>query len=231
MTKDLTQQDYKELLYKHFALVGKAVSSNKRLELLDILCQGERTVEDLAKETGSSISSVSQHLQVLKNARLVGSRKEGLYVYHFLADESVGEFWRSMRALAFSHSAELREMVQSFLENRDDLEQVSHQDLMERARRGEVVVVDVRPAVEYQSGHIAGAVSVPADQLETHLKDLPKDREIVAYCRGPYCLLSLEAVMMLRKHGYRARRLVDGFPEWQAHGHPIEVNNSRDSGK
>lgn len=231
MTKELTQQDYKELLYKQFALVGKAVSSNKRLELLDLLCQGERTVEDLAKETGSSISSVSQHLQVLKSARLVGSRKEGLYVYHFLADESVGEFWRSLRALAFSHSAELREMVQAILEDRDDLEQVNHADLMERARKGEVIVLDVRPEVEYQSGHIADAVSIPVDQLEAHLKDLPKDREIVAYCRGPYCLLSLEAVTTLRKHGYKARRLVDGFPEWQAHGHPIAGGNSKGRSK
>jgi rhodanese-related sulfurtransferase len=226
MNKELTQQAYKDLLYKQFAQVGKAVSSNRRLELLDLLCQGERTVEDLAHETGTSISSVSQHLQVLKSARLVSSRKEGLYVFHFLADDSVGEFWRSLRALAFSRSAELRELVQAILEDRDELEQVSHEDLMERARRGEVIVLDVRPEVEYHSGHIADAVSIPSDQLESRLQDLPKDREIVAYCRGPYCLMSLDAVDVLRKHGYKARRLVDGFPEWQAHGHPTETNNS-----
>ncbi len=222
MTRELTQQDYKDLLYRQFALVGKAVSSNRRLELLDLLCQGERTVEDLAHETGASISSVSQHLQVLKTARLVSSRKEGLYVYHFLADESVGEFWRALRTLAFSRSAELREMVQSIVEGRDDLEQVSHEDLMERARRGEVIVLDVRPEVEYRSGHIADAVSIPIDQLEAHLKELPQDREVVAYCRGPYCLFSLEAVDLLRKHGYKARRLIDGFPEWEAGGRPVQ---------
>ncbi|MBD3297311.1 MAG: metalloregulator ArsR/SmtB family transcription factor [candidate division Zixibacteria bacterium] len=222
MTKELTQQDYKDLLYRQFALVGKAVSSNRRLELLDLLCQGERTVEDLARETGASISSVSQHLQVLKTAKLVNSRKEGLYVYHFLADESVGEFWRALRALAFSRSAELREMVQSIVEGRDDLEQVSHEELMERARRGEVIVLDVRPEVEYQSGHIADAVSIPIDRLEAHLKELPKDREVVAYCRGPYCLFSLEAVDLLRSHGYKARRLIDGYPEWEAGGRPVQ---------
>ena len=232
--KELTANDYKELLYQQFAQIGKAVSNNKRLEILDLLCQGERTVEDLARQTGTSVSSISQHLQVLKNAHLLESRKEGLYVYYHLADESVGEFWRTLRALAVSRSAMLREVIQGFVESKDEFEPVAHDDLVQRAKRGDVIVLDVRPEVEFQAGHIAHAQSIPVADLEAHLKELPKDREIIAYCRGPYCLMSFDAVNLLREHGFKARRLVDGYPEWQASGNPIatgEDNGSQTSSK
>jgi rhodanese-related sulfurtransferase/DNA-binding transcriptional ArsR family regulator len=219
---DKALKEYKDLLYRQFAIVGKAVSSHKRLEVLDLLSQGERTVEELAKETDSSISSVSQHLQILKTARLVENRKQGLYVFYRLADEAVGEFWRTLRSLAVARLAELREAIRVNLEDKDELEQVSHEDLLERARRRDVVVLDVRPEVEFKAGHIPEALSIPLDELERRLSELPSDREVVAYCRGPYCLMALEAVGLLRSRGYRARRLEDGFPEWRAEGLPTE---------
>jgi len=225
----MQMSEYKDLLYGQFAVIGKAVSSQKRLEILDLLCQSERSVEDLARETDASISSVSQHLQVLKAAKLVESRKEGLYVFYHIADETVGEFFRSLRSLAVSRFAELRETIRTALDDKDDLEQVSHQDLLARVRRKDVVVLDVRPEVEFQAGHIPEALSVPLNELESHLSVLPKDKEIVAYCRGPYCVLSLEAVGLLRKHGFQARRLEDGFPEWRAEGLPTK--NSQDNHK
>jgi DNA-binding transcriptional ArsR family regulator len=194
----MQMSEYKDLLYGQFAIIGKAVSSQKRLEILDLLSQGERSVEDLAKETEASVSSVSQHLQVLKNARMVESRKDGLYVFYHIADETVGEFWRSLRSLAVNRFAELRETIRTTLDEKDNLEQVGHQELLERARRKEVVVLDVRPEVEYRAGHIPDALSVPLNELEKHLSTLPHDKEIVAYCRGPYCVMALEAVGLLR---------------------------------
>jgi rhodanese-related sulfurtransferase/DNA-binding transcriptional ArsR family regulator len=224
-----TFNDYKDLLYKQFAVIGKAVSSHKRLEVLDLLSQGERTVEELAKETDSSISSVSQHLQILKSARLVANRKEGLHVHYRLADDAVGDFWRTMRSLAVGRLAELRETIRVNLDDRDSLEQVSHKELLERARRKDVVVLDVRPHVEYNAGHIPEALSIPLAELESRLGEIPHDREVVAYCRGPYCVMALDAVERLRKRGYRARRMEDGFPEWRAEGLPIaESNNNRE---
>jgi rhodanese-related sulfurtransferase len=223
--------DYKDLLYGQFAVIGKALSSHKRLEILDLLCQGERSVEELAHETEMSISSVSQHLQILKTAKMVESRKEGLYVFYHIADETVGEFWRSLRSLAVNRSAELRETIRTALDEKDDLEQVGHQELLERVRRNEVVVLDVRPEVEFRAGHIPDALSVPLGELEKHLSKLPRDREIVAYCRGPYCVMSLEAVGLLRKHGFKARRLEDGFPEWRAEGLPTAGSQDKNAEK
>ncbi len=227
----MEMNEYKNLLYGQFAVIGKAVSSQKRLEILDLLCQGERSVEDLARETDASISSISQHLQVLKAARLVESRKEGLYVFYHVTDETVAEFFRSLRSLAVSRSAELRETIRTTLDDKDDLEQVGHQELLDRVRRKDVVVLDVRPEVEFQAGHIPEALSVPLAELESQLSVLPKDREIVAYCRGPYCVLSLEAVGMLRKHGFKARRLEDGFPEWRAEGLPTNQAKNNNAKK
>jgi rhodanese-related sulfurtransferase/DNA-binding transcriptional ArsR family regulator len=225
-TMETTLTDYKDLLYKQFAVIGKAVSSHKRLEVLDLLSQGERTVEDLAHETGSSISSVSQHLQILKSARLVENRKEGLHVHYRLADDAVGNFWRTMRSLAVDRLAELRETIRVNLDDKDKLEQVGHKDLLERARRKEVVVLDVRPHIEYDAGHIPDALSIPLEELENRLGEIPSDREVVAYCRGPYCVMALAAVEMLRKRGYQARRLEDGFPEWRAEGLPIDKSDN-----
>ncbi len=223
--------EYKELLYGQFAVIGKAVSSQKRLEILDLLCQGERSVEDLAKETETSISSVSQHLQILKAAKMLESRKDGLYVFYRIADETVAEFWRSMRSLAVNRFAELREAIRTTLDDKDELEQVSQHELLERARRNEILVLDVRPEVEFRAGHIPDALSVPLSRLENQLSELPKDREIVAYCRGPYCVMSLEAVDLLRKHGFTARRLEDGFPEWRAGGLPTTESNDKTAEK
>jgi rhodanese-related sulfurtransferase len=221
-TMEKTLMEYKDLLYKQFAVIGKAVSSHKRLEVLDLLSQGERTVEELAKETDSSISSISQHLQILKTARLVENRKEGLHVHYRLADDAVGVFWRTMRSLAVDRLAELRETIRVNLDDKDKLEQVSHKDLLERARRRDVVVLDVRPHAEYNAGHIPEALSIPLEELESRLGEIPSDREVVAYCRGPYCVMALAAVEMLRKRGYQARRLEDGFPEWRAEGLPVD---------
>jgi rhodanese-related sulfurtransferase/DNA-binding HxlR family transcriptional regulator len=225
-----TLEEYKDLLYKQFALIGKAVSSHKRLEVLDLLSQGERTVEELAKEIGASISSVSQHLQILKSARLVENRKNGLHVHYRLADDAVGDFWRTMRALAVDRLAELRETIRVNLDDKDKLEQVSHKELLERARRKDVVVLDVRPHAEYNSGHIPEALSIPLDELENRLGEIPNNREVVAYCRGPYCIMALVAVELLRQRGYQARRLEDGFPEWRAEGLPV-IKSDNNSGK
>jgi rhodanese-related sulfurtransferase len=222
----MQMSEYKDLLYGQFAMIGKAVSSQKRLEILDLLSQAERSVDELAKETQASISSVSQHLQILKAAKMVESRKEGLYVFYHIADEAVGEFWRSLRSLAVSRFAELRETIRTTLDEKDELEQVGQQELIERARRDDVVVLDVRPEVEFRAGHIPEALSVPLSELKNRLSDLPKDREIVAYCRGPYCVMSLEAVELLRRHGFKARRLADGFPEWRAGGFPTDDSNN-----
>ena len=211
-------REFKDTLYENFAQIGKAVSNGKRLELLDLLCQGERTVEDLAREMVTSVSGVSQHLHVLKAARLVGSRKDGLFVFYRLADEAVGQFFRALRSLAVDRLADARETIRQFLDDRDGMEKVSLEQLQERNARGEVVVLDVRPEAEFHAGHIPNALSIPFKNLPARLGEIPADREVVAYCRGPYCVLSLDAVTMLRKHGFRAHRLQEGLPEWKARG-------------
>jgi rhodanese-related sulfurtransferase len=216
--------DYKRDLYRHFARVGRAVANPHRLEVLDLLSQGERTVDDLALELDTTISNTSQHLQVLRTAGLVTSRKEGLFVHYSLASNHVGEFWRSLRALSLDLSAEARELIQSFVHERDRLEPVNHEELLRRVQSGRTVVIDVRPGTEYDAGHIPGALSIPLDQLTTRIKEIPSGADVVAYCRGPYCLLSVDAVNILRERGHQAHRLVDGFPEWRASG--LEVAQS-----
>jgi rhodanese-related sulfurtransferase len=202
--------------------VGKALSSPRRLEIVDLLAQGERTVEEIAKETSMSVASASQHLQALKAARMVEARREGIYVHYRLADEDVFRTWQAVRALAESRLAEVDAVVEAYLVDRDALEAVDSSDLLERLRDGSVVILDVRPEEEYRAGHIPGALSVPVDALEAALKTLPRDREVVAYCRGPYCVFSDEAVAFLRARGYRARRLRQGLPDWRAAGMPVE---------
>ena len=219
MTKKPTvNRTFKDTLYEHFARIGKAISSSKRLELLDLLCQSEHTVEDLAREMGTSISGVSQHLHVLKAARLGESRKEGLFVFYRLADDAVGQFFRTLRSLAVDRLADARETIRQFFEDRDGMEKVRLEELRERGARGDVVVLDVRPETEFRAGHIPDALSIPLKNLAARLGEIPADREVVAYCRGPYCVLSLDAVALLRKHGFRARRLEEGLPEWKARG-------------
>ena len=218
-----THREFKDRLFEQFARIGKALASPKRLEILDLLAQGERTVEEIARETAMPVANASQHLQVLKGARMAESRREGLYAYYRLADEAVFRTWQAVRALGETRLAEIDRVVETFLEDRDALEAVGAAALMERLNDGNVVVLDVRPEEEYRAGHIPGALSVPVDALEAALQALPKDKEIVAYCRGPYCVFSDEAVTLLRSRGYQARRLAEGLPDWRAKGLPVET--------
>ena len=219
----------KDRLYRQFARIGKAVASSRRLELLEILAQGERTVEKLARETDLSVANASHHLHVLRKARLVEARKSGLYVFYRLADPTVYDLSQLIRQLAERHLAEVSRIVETYLTARDELEPVGREDLLERARTGAVLVLDVRPSEEYRAGHIPGAVSVPVEDLEDRISELPSGKELVAYCRGPYCVLAFRAVEILRARGLQARRLADGFPEWRAAGLPISVSTREDA--
>ena len=216
-------REFKDQLFEQFARIGKALASPKRLEILDLLAQGERTVEEIARETAMPVANASQHLQVLKGVWMVESRREGLYAYYRLADEGVFQAWQAVRALGETRLAEIDRVVKSYLKDRDALEAVGATALMERLSEGSVVVLDVRPEEEYRAGHIPGARSVPVEALEAALQTLPRDEEIVAYCRGPYCVFSDEAVQFLNTRGYRARRLVEGLPDWRAAGLPVEA--------
>ena len=216
-------REFKDRLFEQFARIGKALASPKRLEILDLLAQGERTVEEIARETAMPVANASQHLKALKGARMVASRREGLYAYYRLADEGVFRTWQAVRALGETRLAEIDRVMETYLKDRDTLEAVGATALMERLSDGSVVVLDVRPEEEYRAGHIPGALSVPVNALEAALQTLPKDKEIVAYCRGPYCVFSDEAVTLLRSRGYRARRLAEGLPDWRAAGLPVET--------
>lgn len=220
---------FKDDIYEQFSRIGKAVSSPKRLELLDLLCQGEKTVESLSRETGLTLANASQHLQVLYAARLVETEKEGLYVKYRLADQMVCEFFRSMRMLAENRLAEVEMISRRFLKSRDGMERVDRNDLLKRVKDGAVTVLDVRPAEEYRTGHIPGAQSVPLAKLKEMLSHLPKDQEIVAYCRGPYCVLAIQAVEMLREKGFKAIRLEEGVQDWLAMGFSISVGEEKGS--
>src|SRR3990172_11764617 len=214
---------FKDAIYRQLARVGKAVASPRRLELLDLLAQGPQTVERLARETGQSVANTSQHLQHLRRARLVEAHKRGLYVTYRLADDGVAEFYRGLRVLAESRLAEINRISRDFLADRRGLEAIDQEALVGRVLRGQVTLLDVRPAEEYAAGHIVGAVSVPLRELERRLAAFPKRRHIVAYCRGPYCVLAIEAVSRLRALGFKAFRLEDGIPDWRARGLPVAV--------
>jgi rhodanese-related sulfurtransferase len=216
-------REAKDALYEQFARLGRAVANPKRIELLDLLAQGERSVEALAEGTGMGFTNASNHLQVLRQARLVATRKEGTRVLYRLADDEVLLFAVALRSLARTRLAEVDRVVRDYFLARDSLETVNRDELVERAARGDVIVLDVRPREEYAQGHIAGAVSVPLGELEHQLRRLRKRMEIVAYCRGPYCVLAPEAVELLRRHGFRARRLEDGMPEWRLAGLPVAI--------
>lgn len=222
----MSDREMKNRLYEQFARVGGALSSPARLELLDVLAQGERSVEVLADRAALSVANASRHLQVLREAGLVEARKQGLRVFYRLAEPGVYDLLGMVRSLAERRLAEVDRIVDAYFGARDRLEPVSRPELLERARSGRVTVLDVRPAEEYQAGHIEGAVSIPIDELEARLGELPKGKEVVAYCRGPYCVWSFRAVDTLRAAGRKARRLVDGFPEWDAEGLPVEVGSS-----
>ncbi len=218
-------RQFKDAIYEQFSRIGKAVSSPKRLEMLDLLCQGEKTVETLSKETGLTLANTSQHLQTLRAARLVEAEKDGLYVKCRLADEKVCEFCLSMRVLAENRLAEVDMIKRRFLKGREGMEPVNRNDLLKRVIEGAVTVLDVRPVDEYRTGHIPGALSVPLGNLKELLSKLPRDQEIVAYCRGPYCVLAVEAVQMLRGQGFEAIRLEEGIQDWRAMGLPVEIGD------
>ena len=214
-------RQFRDDIYEQFTRIGKAVSSPKRIELLELLCQGERSVDKLARAASLSVANTSQHLQKLQAARLVVSEKSGAFVIYRIADESVAAFLHTMRVLAENRLAEIDRIKSIFLENRDSMEAVDRESLMQRVRSGEAIILDVRPPEEFSAGHIEGAVSIPVRELENKLSKLPKDKEIVAYCRGPYCVMSVDAVQLLRAKGFRARRLEDDVYEWGAHGLPV----------
>jgi rhodanese-related sulfurtransferase/DNA-binding transcriptional ArsR family regulator len=205
-------------IYEQIARIGKAVASSKRLELLELLSQTPRTVDSLAREAHLTQANTSQHLQVLRGARLVEATREGTSVRYRLTDDTVAEFFRVLRLLAVTHLAELERLTRQFLKGREVFEPLDRETLAARVRMGEATVVDVRPAEEYQAGHIRGALNVPLAELERRIAELPRDREIVAYCRGPYCVWAAEAASMLREKGFRARHLDDGTLDWRAHG-------------
>ena len=213
----------KRALLEQFARVAKALAHPNRLELLEFLAQGERTVESLARAAGLSVANASQHLQQLKQAGLVASRRAGQHVRYRLADDDVVALMAALRGVARRHLAEVDRIVEAYLAARDTLEPVPATDLLERIRRGEVTVLDVRPPEEYAAGHLPGAVNIPLEELERRLGELPRDREVVAYCRGPYCVLAWEAAGRLREKGIPARRLEGGLPEWRLAGLPVEV--------
>lgn len=223
MTVAMTGGEAKRALNEQFARLGKALGHPRRVELLDLLAQGERSVDALAGATGMGVTNTSAQLQVLRQARLVATRKEGTWVYYRLADEEVGRFLGAFRDFARDRLSEVDQIMRDYFEARDELEPVGRDDLARRARDGEVVVLDVRPELEYAAGHIPGARSIPLDQLTGRLAELPADTEVVAYCRGPYCVLAPEAVTLLRRAGRRARRLEDGLPEWRQAGLRVAV--------
>jgi rhodanese-related sulfurtransferase len=217
------KRQFKDQLYEQFARIGKALSNPHRLELVELLAQGERTVEDLAAEANLPIANASQHLQVLRAAQLVDVRRDGLYAYYRLSDAHVFRVWQSLRDLGEQQLAEVGRLVESFLQDRSPLQSISAAELIERIEAGDVLLLDVRPEPEYRSGHIPQARSIPVNELETRLGELPRKKEIIAYCRGPYCVFADEAVALLQRHGYRARRLVEGLPDWQALNLPVET--------
>lgn len=216
----VSHRPFKQRLYREFGRIGNALASDRRLELLDLLAQGPRHVEALAAEADMTVANVSQHLQVLRQARLVETERLGTKILYRLADKRVLDLWLALRLVAESRLAEVGELKREYAVDGADEPAVPRQQLQRRLKRGEVFLIDVRPAVEYGHGHLPGAVSLPVDELPARLDELPRDRPIVAYCRGRYCLFADEAVALLRRHGFEAHRLEGGWPEWVAEGRP-----------
>jgi rhodanese-related sulfurtransferase/DNA-binding transcriptional ArsR family regulator len=214
--------NFKQDVYAQLARVAKALGHANRLELLEFVAQGPRSVDELANMTRLSMANASKHLQELRHAGLVTARKEGVRVFYELAGPDVVDLLTALREVAESRLAEVEQLLRVYITARDDLEPIPAAELLERAHMGLVTVLDVRPPEEYAAGHLPGAINITADTLAGHLRRLPKGREVIAYCRGPYCLLSVDAVALLRQKGYKARRLEDGFPEWKASGLPVE---------
>jgi rhodanese-related sulfurtransferase/DNA-binding HxlR family transcriptional regulator len=219
----------KDALFDGLAGVAKALGSGRRAEIVDLLSQGERSVEEIATELGQSVANTSQHLQQLLRAGLVRTRRDGTRIYYALAGPRVAALWAAVREVAAEHVAELDGLAAAYVGDRSQLDSLTHDELVKRMRAGDVVVLDVRPEPEFHAGHIAGAVSLPVGELSRRLRGVPKDRQVVAYCRGPYCVFADDAVRTLRRRGYRAARLEDGYPEWARAGLPVESNGQSGS--
>jgi rhodanese-related sulfurtransferase/predicted transcriptional regulator len=214
---------FKEKVYSLLAKMIQAMANPRRLEIIDLLGQGEKSVDQLAKETHMAIANASQHLQVLKAANLVDVRREGNFIYYRLAHEEIYKSWQTMRQLGLERIAEMEKIIKEFREKRNVLEEVKINELLTRLNSRNIVLLDVRPADEYETGHIPEAINIPVDELANQLKKLPKNKEYIAYCRGPFCVFADEAVSMLIKKGFRATRLAEGFPDWKLKGLPVEV--------
>jgi len=213
----------KTALYEQFARIGAALAAPKRLELVDLLSQGEKTVEALARDSATPVKNTSAHLRILRGARLVDTRRDGTFVYYRLATDGVFRLVRDLQALGQERLAEVEQAARDYLGARDEMEPVSLTELRRRLGKGDVTLIDVRPEAEYRAGHIPGALSMPVDQLGRRYHEIPKRREVIAYCRGPYCVYSADAVKLLRKRGYRARRMEVGLPDWRSAGHPVSL--------
>ena len=218
----MNKRNIKDLLYEQVARIGKAVASPKRLELLEILAQGEKTVEALSLELSIDVKLASAHLKALRDARLVDSRRDGKYIAYRLSGDDVAGLWVHLRQVAQEHLVELRVAIDRMVADPEKLAKVNRQELLQQARRGDVIVIDVRPESEYDAGHLPFARSMPVAELEQRLAELPRRREIVAYCRGPFCMFADEALKLLHARGYKARKILDGISEWQAAGLPLE---------
>jgi rhodanese-related sulfurtransferase len=219
----MSDREAKDSLFDAFAAVAKALASGRRAEIVDVLAQGERSVDEIAGEIEQSVANTSQHLHALARAGLLSSRREGTRVFYALASDRVGELWAAVRDVAVEHVAGIERLAVAYLGDRNDVEAITRDELAARLRKRNVVVIDVRPTAEYTAGHIAGARSVPPDEAQRRLRTIPKDGEIVAYCRGPFCVYADDTVRALRRRGIRARRLEDGFPEWKRAGLPIAI--------
>lgn len=211
----MNAREFKNKIYNELAVVTKALSNSSRLEIVELLAQGPASVENIAVESALSIASASHHLQILKKARLVTIEKKGKYRFYALASEQVYEVWSAMRALGFSQNAEINRLIKEYRESHHKLEPITKEELQKRLEQGTALLIDVRPGEEYETGHIATALSVPVSELTQRLKDLPKDKQIVAYCRGPLCTMADEAVALLKKEGYLATKLDIGYPDWE----------------
>jgi rhodanese-related sulfurtransferase len=216
----------KDALFAAFASVAKALGNGHRAEIIDVLAQGERSVEEIAGEIGQSVANTSHHLRLLAASGLLHNRRDGQRILYSLGSDRVGELWAALRDVAAHHVATVDVLATEYLGDRDDIETLTAEELAERLERGRAVLLDVRPAAEYAAGHIAGAKSVPIDQLPAMIEQLPRSRDVVAYCRGPYCVYADDAVRLLRAKGFRARRLGDGFPEWRRAGLAVETTSA-----
>lgn len=227
----MNKREFKDKVYNELAKVTKAIGNPRRMEIIDLLAQGPFSVEKIAEQTSMSIANASQHLQVLKGARLVEVSRKGNFIYYHLASEKVFHAWRSLRDLGFIQNAEAEKLIKDFYHSRHQLEPVSMEELRKKLESQDVVVMDVRPDEEYERGHIHRAISMPIEELANRLEELSKETEIIAYCRGPLCVYADEAVALLREKGFEAKRLQEGFPDWVAMGFPAETNQDKNQDK